>query len=422
MNKIKKQNLFVFILFLLSFNLSNGEDPWEYDIRKENICSDKKNGCYFIVSSNYPYSPIISTDIPVKAIFSKYRYVYIIFEHISLSQTSFYLTAYDVSSGKTIISNGNCYHIDLNENLEYELRIFDELQPDSYIRFQFLGLKSGTELLVNFRFLLDYGLFKRDTALKGDNSLVMEEIDYVKVYLKELEMQRIDQKIRMEEAKEKAYEIAKKWFNFELNINLIKNELTNAETFVHSSGLVITVSLAAGLDIRKEIIFVPETDKISESTYNKGKIDFHSDGYDLFKDKVNVDNNVIKYFNALKKFYDSKIVELEFDNDIFKVIVSFDLKNAVLKYTYNFYKDIVLHRINYQIEIKIEVKNPRVQEALKDQQEFYLKDMELEEKQKTYLRGLVLVLGVAALCAAAGTNPALALIALPLFSDDFFQK
>ena len=48
--------------------------------------------------------------------------------------------------------------------------------------------------------------------------------------------------------------------------------------------------------------------------------------------------------------------------------------------------------------------------------------MILEEKQKLYLRGLVFALGIAAVCVVGGANPAIALIALPLFSDDYFQK
>lgn len=422
MNKLGKQYFFIFVLILLSLNLSNEANPWEYDIRKENICSDKNDGCYFTVSPNYPYSPIIPTSIPVHALLGNYRYVYLIFTILSASQSTFYLSAYDVSSGKTIISNGDCYHIDLNENLEYELRIYDELQSESYIRFEFLGLKSGTELLVNFRFLLDYGLYKRDIALYYGNSLVMEDIDFVQEYLKELEKQRNNQNSRMEKAKEKARQIVKKWFNYDLTINLIKKEYINSEKFVTGSGLIVTVSIAAGLEIKKESILVPEDDKISESLYNQGNIDFHSDGYDLFKDKVNVDNKVIKYFSALKKVCESKIVELEFSDDIFTLIISFDLANAALKYTFNFHQEIKLLNIYFQVEIKIELRNPCFQEAIVNQQESYIRDMILEEKQKLYLRGLVFALGIAAVCVVGGANPAIALIALPLFSDDYFQK
>jgi len=57
-----------------------------------------------------------------------------------------------------------------------------------------------------------------------------------------------------------------------------------------------------------------------------------------------------------------------------------------------------------------------------NQQESYIRDMILEEKQKLYLRGLVFALGIAAVCVVGGANPAIALIALPLFSDDYFQK
>ena len=422
MYKVEKQYFFIFILILLSFNLSNGANPWEYDIRKENVCSDKNNGCYFTVSPNYPYSPIIPTSIPVHAILGNYRYVYLIFTILPESQSTFYLSAYDVSSGKTIISNGNCYHIDLNENLEYELRIYDELKLYSYIRFEFLGLKSGTELKVNFRFLLDIGLYQRDIALNYENSLVMDDIDFVKKYLGELEKKRINQSKRMEEAKEKARQICKIWFNFDLTLNLIKNEYINADKFVTSSGCIVTVSISAGLDIQKENILEPENDILSEYLYNQGEIDFHSEGHDIFKDKVNIDNKVIKYYSALKNFYESKIVELEFRNDIFTLIISFDFANNALKYTYNFHKDIETLSIYYQVEIKIEVRNLQFQEALVDQQESYMKNMILEEKQKLYLSGLVFALGIAAVCFVGGANPAIALIALPLFNDEFFHN
>ena len=50
---------------------------------------------------------------------------------------TFYLEAYDTSNGEAIISNGDCYLLNLTKNSDYEIRIFKELKSNSFVQFRF---------------------------------------------------------------------------------------------------------------------------------------------------------------------------------------------------------------------------------------------------------------------------------------------
>ena len=127
--------IFLFLL-LLSFSLND-----KYNRATNNVIySTKDIGCIFDISINYPISPKIPTSIPNKATLGAYRYIYLSFD-APKSQTikTFYLEAYDTSNGETIISNGDCYLIDITENSNYEIRIFKELKSNSFVQFRFFG-------------------------------------------------------------------------------------------------------------------------------------------------------------------------------------------------------------------------------------------------------------------------------------------
>ena len=125
--------IFLFLL-LLSFSLADKYNKGTYNV----ICANKDIGCMFNISINYPISPKIPTSIPNKATLGAYRYIYLSFD-APKSQTikTFYLEAYDTSNGETIISNGDCYLIDITKNSDYEIRIYKELKSNSFVQFRF---------------------------------------------------------------------------------------------------------------------------------------------------------------------------------------------------------------------------------------------------------------------------------------------
>ncbi len=175
--------IFLFLL-LLSFSneLTDKYNRGTYNV----ICGNKDTGCQFDISANYPMSPKIPTSFPHGAILSDYKYIYILFKVLrSQNLKTFYLEAYDTSSGETIISNGDCYLIDLTKNTKYELRIFKELKTKSFIQFSFLGLPKNCILHVTLLFNLDIDLYFSDIYLEKSNSLYKnKQQTYVK-YLDE---------------------------------------------------------------------------------------------------------------------------------------------------------------------------------------------------------------------------------------------
>ena len=132
----------ILLLLILSLIFSSENSEQYYNlVDYDNICSDKYKGCSFYVSYNYPISPKIPTYIPNHALLGDYRYVYLRFTiPKTQKQKSFYLEAYDTSNGETIISEGDCYLINTNENNDYEINIFKQLKENSYIRFGFFGI------------------------------------------------------------------------------------------------------------------------------------------------------------------------------------------------------------------------------------------------------------------------------------------
>ena len=197
---IKLSNIILLIIFLSCFCLE--DICWAEEVGHDQICWNKEKGCSFVISASNPFSPIIPTHIPNEAILLPYRYVYLKFSLPKNKQYKFYLSAYDFLSGETIISNGDCYLIDLNEKLNYEIQIYKPLTTDSYIQFIFLNLKKDFSLEVEFSFVLDLNLYWTDGKLNMENSLYMNSLADMKNYILEMEIQKEDQKSRLKKARE----------------------------------------------------------------------------------------------------------------------------------------------------------------------------------------------------------------------------
>ena len=145
----------ILFLLLLNFSLTDKYNRGTYNI----ICADKDIGCIFTISTNYPISPKIPTIIPKEAIIGDYRYIYLLFNAPQQTLKTFYLEAYNTSNGETIISNGDCYLIDITKNSAYEIRIFKELKSNSFVQFRFFGFPQNFIMQVRLKFKKDLVLF-----------------------------------------------------------------------------------------------------------------------------------------------------------------------------------------------------------------------------------------------------------------------
>ena len=109
--------IFLTSIFLFLYSIE-GEKNWFYERSKNIFCAKQ---CSFNISSSYPFSPKIPTDIPVDAILDSYKYIYLIFRVPNDQINKFYLMAYITSTNETIISNGDFYEINLNKTTNMKL-------------------------------------------------------------------------------------------------------------------------------------------------------------------------------------------------------------------------------------------------------------------------------------------------------------
>ena len=94
--------------------------------------------------------------------------------------------AYDSSTKDTIISNGDTYFIDCNQNNKYEIQIFKTLKNNSFIQLLFLGLPKNFNMKVEIRFKLDQLLYLEDFKLNDKNSLKSSDDELLLEYLDEI--------------------------------------------------------------------------------------------------------------------------------------------------------------------------------------------------------------------------------------------
>ena len=139
---------FIILLLLSALNVFTEDIHRYFKGIFNDICQDP-TGCDFSITTNYPISPKIPTRMPTKAILSSYKYIYLLFAiPNNQKQKNFFLEAYDISNGETIITNGDCYFIDTTQNTDYEIRIYKPLRNNSFIQFGFLGLLQNFTMLV----------------------------------------------------------------------------------------------------------------------------------------------------------------------------------------------------------------------------------------------------------------------------------
>ena len=407
MYMIDKILITILILLLPKFSYE-GNKEYYYNKTKKIFCSDLKNGCNFNISSNNPISPKIPTEIPVNAILSNYRYIYLIF-HIPQNQTQkFYLMAYDTSIKETIISNGDYYEIDCNENNKYEIRIFKSLKIDSFVQFLFLGITKNIVIEVEIKFKLSIFLYTYDIRLSNDNSLESSNNELILKYIDEINKKNIDKMETLNQVKEVIEIITKKMFDTTINLN--NDELLYSEVFFYPPCFIVTLSYKVGLEISTENFFEPENNKLSETKVLKGKIDIHSDGLDLLGGKINIDNTIIKYFDLYNKKIKEVIFDFGLETETYSVTISTNALFDCLIYTFRFFNNDKFENIVYEIEIKIEINNIMLAEIAKNPQTVYSIDLSsLERNKEIIVKGVIFALIIIAVALSTG-----GLVVLPI--------
>ena len=336
-----------------------------YDLASnDNTCLNKTSGCSFYVTNNYPISPKIPTTLPTQALLSDYRYIYLKFTiPESQKQKSFYLEAYYISDEESIISNGDCYKIDINENIDYELRIYKILRSDDYIRFGFFGLDNDFNIEVKLHFVLNVTLYFDDIALSRDKSLKRKNISSLEKYLVERDKLISEQKNREKIAKETCYEIMKNVFNSNLDITLfVGDSFLSSIIEPISPYLIATASISVGLVMTIENFFHYEDIILSETIVKQGKIVSHQDSLDFLDGNALISNDVLKMIELNNKKITDMILNIKVNKE-FTLVISTNKDINYIVYTIKFYEDRK-GLINYEIQYKIQLTNYKINDLI----------------------------------------------------------
>jgi len=339
-------------------------------------------------------------------------------------QKSFYLEAYDTSNGETIISEGDCYLINTNENNDYEINIFKELKENSYIRFGFFGIPQNFIMSVKLQFRRDLGLYFRDIKLSNINSLNRKAIPSLGQYLKEKENQISQQKERMKMLKIICSQIMGNIFKTSLDTNLFGDPFFSSFKIPSSPYFIVTISSSVGLDLAIENVFLPEKNILSETTIKNGKIDTHYDGLDFLKGKLYINFDLLKIVESYDKIVEDMALKFGKENDYtLTVSTDEDISYELLTLRYYYGKT---SKIYFEIQIKIQFNNKKLKELAILQMENipYLpykgidnpnvSNMSLKEKKFRYfLGGICYIIGVNKML--GGTDAFSTAIMLPIF-------
>lgn len=365
---------FVFVLFLSLINVSMENINWIYERNKNAYCPDRDKVCYANITYNNPYTPKIPKSYLRTAILSpNYYYIYLIFDLPNkTTQNKFFLEAIDISRDKSVISNGDCYLIELKNKFEYELRIYETLFSNSTIQIKFFGLNQGFAMNLQIKFAKDLNIYFYGIMLTDENSLGKSNTQEYIVYEKELKQKIENQNERKKEAIEKANTILTNLFKKTLGTDIEFKETIFSDTIPVTPFLLVTVTIAVGLEASTENILVPnEEETISSAISLHGDISLESDMFDkILGDNLSVDNTVLNLMKIYNKIVEDIILNLGLDTDDFSLSISKSLTKPYTALTFRFY-DVVTHKIFYEIEIKVELTNKWILDLMMQTQEAF---------------------------------------------------
>ena len=378
-----------------------------YESAKNIVCADYNEGCYFNISSAYPFSPKIPTNIIKRnsAYYESSTYLYSLFLRFHKPKDhniNFFLMAYDTSNGKTIISNGDYYAIFSRGDTDNKLKIYKEIKDINFIQLLFLGIEKNIQYQVDILFEWDFSLDFFSFSLDDYNSYNSNDNENILPYIQ-------DYSLRYEEAVERTYSIMT-FINdilkqtFDVTITFKKVDLFDSETIYIPPFIILTTSYSVALETSASKFFKPEKYILSDSKFAYGKLNYHMDGIDLLKKDENIkDKTILKTFELYKKRIENTFLECKLlENEIYSVTLSTNVEGELF-ITICFSQDLNFTEINASIEFKIKIINPLLLNlALSTQANIAIAKKFVEENQVVIINGIICFLIITAIAVSGG--------------------
>lgn len=356
--------LIIISLFISAMHFSKADISWFFERNLNSICPNKDDICSFNITYNNPYSPLIPGRFLSRSFFLQYNYFYLrLSVPLNQPQRQIYLEATEIRKNENVISNGDCYFINLTESANYELQIDYNLYYNlhlygSFIQIKFLGLAPDFFMKVYFKFKLDLWISAYGIELNEDNSLWKSDIVELMDYEEELKEKIKRQNERKSKTIEKTNQILLNLFGKALHTDVAWKETKYTEIIPLPPLLLITVTMAVGLEESSDSLFKLNEEEETELTRAfsiQGDIYLDS-GLNDFLGDFYLDSPV---FNVIKIFLNQVrdlVLRLAFSTESFSVTISKSLFYPKITYTFRFY-DEVTHKIFSEVEITIEVTN-----------------------------------------------------------------
>ena len=165
------------ILFFLLLHFSIQNETFYYDKTKNIFCGNIITGCFFNISSAYPFSPKIPTNILGRYILDvsiKYSIYFKLYIPEKYSR-NFSLMVYDTSNLKSIFSNGDYFDLERSYRDEFLIEISNDIQNITYIQFLFFGLPANIQFQVDIQYRIDLSKYLFSCSLDEKNILKLAD-------------------------------------------------------------------------------------------------------------------------------------------------------------------------------------------------------------------------------------------------------
>ena len=369
----KKILIILLLLFLPNFSSSDYEFSFSYTSKYR--CPSKYDDCFFNITNSNPYSPKIKNSYPEYNFDYDYYFINFIF-YIPKSQKQkwFYFEAYEWKTKKSLISNGDCYFLNITEHIIFQFIYTKHLDVsgfNSFIQFHFFGLDPNFFMLVQAEFRYDFYFDFRAILIYDKYSIYKSEEKELKKYLDELEILVSEQRKRKDEALNHANKILNVLFHKAVDTSVEFTE-NIFEDVIDTPFFIVTITIETGLELSTDVFFEPEDYKISEINCFHGNIEFTS--ISILDDKVSIDNFLLKLISIFKNKIIDLVFSFEFKTDDFTITFStngYDSLDLTLKFI-----NPENNTIFYEIVFKIKMKNQKLLEAVVVAQEFLVEAAE----------------------------------------------
>ena len=389
MLKIGNGYLISVVLLLSLLNISKENKNWYYKRNKVTFCNNANEICYFNITYNNPYTPLLPRQFINQALYSSYYYIYILFSSIAeQTQNQFWLEATDVDTDRTVIKNGDCYFINITRNYRYELRFYGTLGESRFIVVKFLGLKPDFFRRVGIKFVRDILIYTYGVWLTDSNSLNKTEIPELLEADKELKEKVINQNERKEQAVEKANQIL-----FDLFGEALDTDMTYKQTYytqiIPLPFCTITVTLAVGLDVTTSSLFSlgEDEEEVGKILSVKGSFFVESSMFEgIFDNDFLMDSTLLNLIKIFNNKVNDVLLKLSVSTDTLSLTISRSLLNNYVILTFRYYDEIT-HVNFFEIEIKIELIDNWVYElVLASQHVFWDAMLKIADFSRKYER------------------------------------